>query len=57
MKVKVYGKVTKQVYAVGQKWDCLRMLQQDFPDFRRGIKKDIVNDPIYKEPLVIEPIR
>ena len=57
MKVKVYGKVTKQVYAVGQKWNCLRMLQQDFPDFRRGIKKDIVNDPIYKEPLVIEPIR
>lgn len=57
MQVKVYGMKSGTVYATGEKIDCLRELHKKFPDFHKGIKKDIVNNPIYDEPLAIKPIR
>jgi hypothetical protein len=57
VKVKIYGKLTKRIYAVGQKQDCMRVLQQKYPSFREGQTREVANDPIFKEPLVIEPIR
>lgn len=59
MKVKIYGLVTGKIFAQGEKNDCIRELQSRYryPDFIRGIKKEIVNNPIYDEPLAIKPIK
>ncbi|MEB5882705.1 hypothetical protein MXL84_12545 [Enterococcus gallinarum] len=57
VKVKIYGLVTGKIFAQGVKNDCIRELQSRYPDFSRGIKKEIVNNPIYDEPLAIKRIK
>lgn len=57
MKVKIYGLVTGKIFAQGEKNDCIRELQSRYPDFSRGIKKEIVNNPVYDEPLAIKLIK
>lgn len=57
MKVKIYGLVTGKIFAQGEKNDCIRELQSRYPEFSRGIKKEIVNNPVYDEPLAIKPIK
>ncbi|HBA1104348.1 hypothetical protein ACK4CI_17460 [Enterococcus gallinarum] len=57
MKVKIYGLVTGKIFAQGEKNDCIRELQSRYPDFSRGIKKEIVNNPVYDEPLAIKRIK